>query len=376
MTPDTPAVQVVSEPRVYDEASPHSFFVDMARTSIRGDHIARERLNRHALEQRVDQGLESRAPATTATGAGGEFAPPTWVISKFQLAARAGRVLGDLVTTLPLPAGTPSVHIPKMTTGADAGIQPAQPSPIAKVDEVTTDAGADGNIVTISGDVDAALQLLDLVPSPPGYDGIVYADLSSAYNQTLEKQMLNGSGSNGQLTGLLKVPNIVTVNGASVSTTQNTMVTNLWTLLGQAAAIVGTGRQLPPQIMVMTPRRFYAIASAEDTSARPIASPGQGPHPNDMPMAGGGLPVGPIIGIPCYLSGGIIGATATNADYVIVARVSDMLLYESDPKFAVALNPLSSSLEVRLQLRRYVAFLNFKPSSISAVINIPQPTNF
>ena len=78
----------------------------------------------------------------------------------------------------------------------------------------------------------------------------------------------------------------------------------------QAAAIVGTLRQLPAQYILMTPRRYYAIASALDTSSRPLASPGQGPHPNDMPRAGGSLPVGPIIGIPCDLSGGVIGAVA------------------------------------------------------------------
>lgn len=364
-----PRVEVKREELTYEYGNGRSFFVDLVRSN-RGDRVALERLGRHQRE--VD--VETRAPNTTLL-TGGEFAPPLWAIDKFQTSARGGRTLGDLVTNLRLPPGVSSIHIPKLTTGGDAIIQAGQGEAATQVDEVTTDAGANGNVVTIAGDVDASMQLLDLVP-PPGYDGIVYRDLSLAYNQTLEKQMLSGTGANGQLTGITNVAGIVTVSGAGVSTTQNTMVTNLWTLLGQAAAIVGTLRQLPPTHMIMSPRRYYAIASALDTQNRPLASPGQGPHPNDMPVAGGAQPTGPLIGIPCYLSGAIIGATATNTDYVIVARVSDMLLYESDPKFAVNVNPLGGTLQARLQLRRYVAFLNFKAASISVVTAIPQPTNF
>jgi len=364
-----PAV-VKREPLTYEYHTQRSFFQDLALAN-RGDPDATSRLYRHQHEYEV----EKRVAPNTTTGTGGEFAPPMWAIDKFQTQARAGRVLGDLVTNLALPPGVSSIHVPKMTTGADAAIQTAQGVSATDVDEVTADAGANGNVVTITGNADVSQQLFDLVP-PPGYDGIVYTDLNRAYNQTLEKQMLAGTGANGQLTGITKVASIVTVDGSGVSTTQNTMVTNLWTMIGQAAASVGTLRQLPPEVIVMSPRRYYAIASAEDSQNRPLASPGQGPHPNDMPIAGNSLPVGPIIGIPCYLSGGIIGATAATADYIIVARVADMLLYESDIKFAVAPNPLAGALQIRLQLRRYVAFLNFKAASIAVVTAIPAPTNF
>lgn len=370
--PDTvPTVEVKHEPRTYEYGNGRSFFQDLALRAAGRDPGVIGRLERHQRECDI----ETRVNPNTTAATGGEFAPPLWVIQQFQTAARAGRTLGDLVTTLRLPPGVSSIHVPKMTTGADANIQVSQGAAVPSVDEVTTDAGANGNIVTIAGEADASLQLLEQTP-PPGYDGIVYRDLCLAYNQTLELQMLAGTGINGQLTGVTKVSGIGSVSGSGVSQTQDTMVSNLWTLIGQAAAIIGTQRQLPAEYVVMSPRRYYAIASAKDSSARPLGVIGSAPHPEDMPTAGGGRAVDRIIGIPCYLSGGIIQAASTAADYVLVARVADMVLYESDPRFVVDLDVLSGTLQARLQLRRYVAFLNFKPSSIAVVTAIPQPTNF
>lgn len=367
-------VRVTREELTYEYGSRRSFFQDLYR-STKNDQAARDRLVRHQREMNVElerrgHVVENRTNPNTTIGTGGEFSPPLWAVDKFATVARAGRVLGDLVTNLELPPDVSEIHIPKMTTGADSHSQ-IQGQSVQDIDEVTADAGAAGNIVTIAGDEDASQQLFDMVPAP-GYDGIVYKDLSEAYNQDLEKQMLAGAGPTlGRLTGITKVAGIATADGTATST-----VPTLWQQVGEMAAAVGNNRQLPPQVILVAPRRYYWVASSVDSSQRPLASPGQGPHPNDMPLAGGGAPVGPIVGIPCYLSGGILSGNATNADYVIVARVADMLLYESLPKFAVITNSLSGTLGVRLQLRRYVAFLNFKAASIGVVQNLPQPSSF
>ena len=75
-----------------------------------------------------------------------------------------------------------------------------------------------------------------------------------------------------------------------------------------------------------------------------------------------------------YLDGAIPGGSS--ADVAIALRASDMLLFESDPKFAVTFNATASTLQARLQLRRYVAFVNTKPSSICVLTGLPQPSNF
>lgn len=45
---------VTSEPMTYSRHSGHSYFHDMARAQFRADHVAQERLNRHAAELRVE----------------------------------------------------------------------------------------------------------------------------------------------------------------------------------------------------------------------------------------------------------------------------------------------------------------------------------
>lgn len=377
------AVITVREQPIYTYGGPRSFFQDLALANLRNDDDARRAL---ALHQEHDR--EARVNPNTTTGTGGELAPPGWVISQFRTAKKAGRVLGDLVQNMFLPEGVSSINIPVDVIGADAAIQTANGAVITDVDETTANAGASGNIVTIAGDEDSSLQLLDQVPYP-GYDGIIFAALTAAYNQNLEKQMLAGTGTNGQLTGLTQVASINTISGSSVSATQDTMAQDIIPLIGQTAASVGNTRQLPPEVIVMSPRRYYAIATGRDTAKQPMARLGNRPHPSilpgvldafsddDIPYAGGARPVDVIAGLPVYVSGGINGAAVTTADYILVLRITnDMLLYESEPKFAVYPDVLSGTLGVRLQLHRYVAFIKFYAASIGYLSALPQPTGF
>lgn len=364
-----PAV-VRREERTYEEHKRDSFFFDLWHATQQNNQRAWDRLNRHQHELDV----ERRTNPNSTAGTGGEFDVPLWAIDKFKTQARAGRVIGDLCTNLVLPPGYESVHVPKMTTGADVTTQPADASVDVSVDQVTADAGGSNNVVTISGHVDASLQLFEQTP-PPGYDGIVYKDLSLAYNQRLETQMLAGSGINGQLTGIKNVSGITSVDGSGTSATVDTASTTLWGLIGQAYAGVGNTRELPPEVVVMAPRRWAAVAAAEDSSKRPIFTPGHA-HVNETVATAGGQAVGEILGLPVYVSGGIIGTTKTTADYILVMRVGDMLLYESVPKFTVNPDVLSGTMQIRLQLHRYVAFLNTIASSIAIITAIPQPTNY
>ena len=53
-----------------------------------------------------------------------------------------------------------------------------------------------------------------------------------------------------------------------------------------------------------------------------------------------------------------------------------MWLWESPPKFAVDQEVLSGTLQARLQLRRYAAFVNSKSSAVCVVTAIPAPTAY
>lgn len=358
---------VRSEPRTYEPYKPVSFFQDMATGQLRGDPAASDRLACHRRELEVERRVNPNGTA----GTGGELIGPLWLEEEFSLPARAGRVLGDLMRNLRLPVGYSSVHLPKITTGADAAIQSAQGGAPTTVDQVTADANS--NVVTIAGDADASQQLFDLAPPIPGYDGIVFADLSAAYNATLETQLLSGTGTNGQLTGITNIAGISTVTFTSGSPT----LTLLWPLIGQALAAVGNNRKLPAEAVLMAPRRWSWIASSLDSSSRPIASPGNaGPHAPDYALAGGTYPVGPIDGRPVWEDGAI--PAGTSQDFIIACRPSDMILLEGDPHFSVSPNPLSGTLGIRLQLRRYVAANVQKPAAIAVIsgTGLAQPAGF
>ena len=352
-------VEVKSEPPTYHPESRDSFFADLYHRQ-RGDVGAMQRLDRNQAEQ--------RANPNTTLGTGGEFAPPLWVIEKFQTPARAGRVLGDLVNHLVLPPGISSINWPIITTGADAEIQPGQPDPVTSVDQVTSSA-VNTSVVTIAGESDASQQLLDLTPSP-GYDGIVYTDLSRAYNAALEVQLLTGSGINGQLTGVQNVTGRQTdVSGGAASTS----VSVTYADIGKAIATVGNGRKLPVTHLLMTPRRWAYVASQVDDSHRPIETP-SGPHPDQAVPAGGVIPVGRILGKLVYEDGAIPAGSSN--DVIVVLRPEDLFLYESTPKFAVDQGVTSGTLQVRLQLRRYCSFQIPYPSGICVITGLTQPTGY
>ena len=381
-------VSVVREPLTYERDAPHSFFYDLARTKLRPeDTSAPARLERHRREMDV----ELRANPTTALARGGEFAPPLWLVDHFAPANAAGRVLADLIdmagNLYVLPPGVSSVNIPRISTGVSDNVQNQQGGAVAEIDAQTANAQGSGQVVTIAGDTTISQQLLDQAPAP-GVDRILAKDLASNYNQNLDVQMLTGNGLNGTLLGLTNVTGRNTVAGGTGST-----IATLWPLIGQMMAAVGNTRLQPVSHIIMAPRRWSWIASSVDSSNRPIASPGtNSPTPPAYPNIGSGnvvkgalddqgfRPVGPINGCPVWQSGAILTqGTAVNAatDVIFGVRPRDMELYESAPGLMVATNPLSGTLQVRIQLHRYVAFIPDRyPNGIGVLTAIPAPANF
>ena len=372
----------VTEPLVYSDESRHSFFRDVILAQIQRDPDASERLARHQKQMVVERAerakrdaalfgsvvndLEARANPSSGLGAGGEFDVPLTMLDKFASAGRAGRTLADLVGSTPLPPGISSIHIPRMTTGSQATVN-IDGEAVAQNDIVSTDVVAP--VVTIAGQLDVSQQIFD--QAPLGFDTYAYADLNRAYNRVLDVQMVSGTGQSGQLLGVLNVPGISTVNGAAT-----TNFSALWPQIGQSAAAVGNGRFLPPEVFLMAPRRWFWIASSLDASNRPISSPGNGaPQPTKLAIAGNAAPIGPLLGIPGYLDGAI--PAGPSPDSILALRVSDMFLFEGPPRLITAPNPLAGTLQIRMSLHRYVAWVPHRyPASIAAVINLPQPAGF
>ena len=68
---------------------------------------------------------------------------------------------------------------------------------------------------TVAGQQDAAIQLLD--QSPVAFDQIIFGDLMADLAMQLSGQLIAGSGTNGQLTGLYTAGTLGTSTGASSS---------------------------------------------------------------------------------------------------------------------------------------------------------------
>jgi hypothetical protein len=107
-------------------------------------------------------GASQQRDITRVDGAGGEFVPPLWLVSDYAEMIRAGRVTANLVRSIPLPGGTDSINIPRITTGTSAAPQTADNGAVSETDIVTTSVAAP--VRTIAGQQDIALQLLEQSP--------------------------------------------------------------------------------------------------------------------------------------------------------------------------------------------------------------------
>ena len=448
-------VTVTSEPTVYGRGSGHSYFLDEARISLgRGDadggvKAARERQERHEAELRVEMprrleqrrreaerrmeaalsgreslgstsgrvrrvgrkeariyerfqaegmrvfenaqaGREQRFISRT-DGQGGYFVPPLWLIDDYIPYLRAGRTFADQWRNFPLPSGTDSINIPRVTLGTATGPQPGDGAPVPGRD--IQDSFVNARVMTVAGQQDAAIQLLD--QSPIAFDEIIFGDLAADYNMQLSAQLMLGSGF-PQLNGLYPTGVLGTAQNTYGFVTQalglttaqwsggTATVPSFYLAVAQLLSQISRNRFLPPDGGISNDMAWYALASSVDTTGRPLVVPAQqGQNFNqlagddDGPVAEG--PVGHILGIPWKLDpnvpitfGGTIapaigtisnGSTAAvpgsggNDVYqpFIAARWQDLFLWEGEIHSRTLSEVLSGTLQVRFQLYAYAA---------------------
>lgn len=396
-----PVATITSEPRVYDPAARHSYFLDLARISLgQGDGdggvgAARERMQRHEAELRVElpareaardaaaraqndahfsrEGLSDRARETMfekrvnpnrTDGQGGFFVPPLWIMDEYIDLPRFGRTTANLCRQFALPSGTDSINLPKISTGTATAVQSADAGAVQSTD--LTDTSVSAPVRTIAGQQDIAIQLLD--QSPVSFDEVVFADLIADYNQKLDVQVISGSGSAGQVTGLLTVSGTNTVTYTDASPT----LPKLWPSLLGAASQVAKNRKMPANGLVMTPSIWYWALSQLDSTNRPliVSSPAFSAmaDPGALDVDG---PAGVLtFGMPAYLDGNLPSnlGVGTNQSTIVAARWSDVYLWEGSMRTRVLSEVLSGTLQVRLQVYNYVAFMgNRRPEAISVI---------
>lgn len=385
-------VKVGREPLTYEKGNAaRSYVMDLIAAETGHGRIPREeaqaRLARHAEEMRqelpkfearlakpadsIGEGRNEvaveyeRRDLNRTDGSGGVFVPPLWAMSEYIDLARAGRVTANLCRSMALPGGTDSVNIPKISTGTATAIQTADNAAVTETD--LADTSVQASVRTLAGQQDISLQALE--QSPLSFDQIILADLAGDHATKLDQQVISGTNSSGQVLGIRSISSVDTTAYTDGSPT----VAELYPKLADSWNQINTTRYLPPEVIVMHPRRWAWIMAALDSSGRPFAvfQP-QGPQ-NAPFIAGannaegfvGTSPFGPIYvdpNIPTNLGAG------TNEDVIIFTRPSELYLWEGPVRTRVLTEVLSGNLTVRIQLYSYLAFMpHRRPESTSLV---------
>lgn len=271
-----------------------------------------------------------------------------------------------MAQNFPLPSGTDSINMPKVLSGTATAVQTADGAAVASTD--LTDTFVNAPVRTVAGEQDVAIQLLD--QSPVAFDEIIFADLVADYNQRLDIQVIGGTGTAGQVLGILNVSGINSVTYTDASVT----LPEMYPAFAQGASQVYKNRKLPATAAVVLPSVWYWATGQLDTTNRPLIVPPQvawNPGGTQMDLATGDGPAGMLsMGLPAYLDGNLpvnLGA-GTNETRTIIARFNDLYLWEGAMQTRVIQGVLSGTLQVRLQVYAYVAFMpHRRPESISVL---------
>ena len=350
-----PNARVTDAPIYAKRGGPgHSYFRDLYISRQKGDRDALERLDRNN-KMVADAKGEQRAISTT-NSAGGEFVPPLWIESEFIALARPGRITADLCRQGDVPPGTDSINIPKILTGTAAAVQATQNSGVQQTDLTTTSVSSP--VVTIAGGQTVSLQLIE--QSPLNIDDVVLGDLAADYAKQLGTQVLSGLGSSGQVTGML-----VLGGTTSVTWTQATPALGgaggLYAKVASAISSIHTSRFMPPNAIIMHPRRWAWAESQTDGNGRPLVVPESGAPFNaagnlDAQVSQGR--VGRMLGLPVYVDPliPINTGAGTNQDTIMVAKMDDIWLWEGQVRAEAFQQTYANQLSVFVRLYNYAAF--------------------
>lgn len=355
--PQATGIQVVREPETYRSGGQQSYFRDLFRAQQRGDHEAIERLQRNDREV-----MEKRA-LTTTDGGVGEFVPPLWMVEEYVRLARAGRVVADQIASQPLPGGTDSINLPRLATGTSTAEQATQNTAVSNTD--ATSSSVTASVATIAGQQVVSQQLLE--QSPVNMDQILLADLAADYAVRLDTFVITNNAASKR--GLLNV----TGSNAIAYTDATPTVGEAYAKVGDGIQQIHTGRFMPPDKIFMHPRRWAWFTVSVDTAGRPLVVPVAQMPQNALAQMGGVVSegfVGTLQGLPVYVDPNIptnLGA-GTNEDRIIIARSSDVILFEGSPRAEAFRETYANQLSVLLRFYNYAALHSERyPKSLSVV---------
>ncbi len=353
--------RVISETRTYTPQSGLSFVKDAFNAQFKNDYAAAERLARHTREEEVE-----RRDVDTSNFAG--LVVPQYLVDLAAPYARAGRPFADYATNkLTLPADGMTLNISRMTTGTSTAVQETQNTQVSETD--ADDTLLTIPVRTIAGQQDLSRQAIE---RGTGIDTFVVADLIRGWHTTLDAQLLNGTGSNGQIKGLRAS------GGNAITYTATTPTTALlYSKLADAYQQVESNTFIAPTHWIMHPRRLAAILASSDTTGRPLAVPTAN-GPVNAVAAGAGLPgYGnsgyTILGLP-VITDANVGTTygaATNQDEIYCVAAPEMHLWEQPGSpFALSFDATGAgSLTIKSVVYGFSAFTAERYPTAASIIS-------
>jgi HK97 family phage major capsid protein len=366
----------VKEQAIYPKPSRNnpthrSYLQDLIKYSLNidTDGTCRDRLFRHAQDVATNDEYVEFRDLSRVDGSGGYAVPPAWLMSQYVELARPGRALANLVQRQPLPGGTDSINIPKLLTGTTVAVQTADNQPVSQTD--LTDTFINAPVRTISGQQGLSIQLID--QSPIAFDDVVFRDLTAAHAAQTDLQVASGTGTNGQVLGILATPNIGSVAASTVD------IKGVYSAIANAIQTVHTTRFLPPEVVVMHPRRWGWLLSLLDANQRPLFL-GQANSPYNaagiLTDVASQQVVGETHGLPVVTDPNLpVTGGAGTEDPILVLRASDIVLWEGGVRARVLPETKAANLTVLLQIYNYLAFSAARyPQSVVQITGLTAPT--
>jgi HK97 family phage major capsid protein len=358
---------------VYRRGDPRkSWARDLVRLSLNidSDGESRARLASHAQQVIDHPAFMEHRDLSRVDGQGGYAVPPAWLMNQYVELARPGRAFANVCQRQPLPGGTDSINIPKILTGTAVGVQTADNQPVVDVD--LTDTFINAPVRTISGQQAVAIQLID--QSPIAFDDLVFRDLVAAHAAQTDQQVIGGSGANGQVLGVQLTPGITTIAVSAID------IQGVYSAIANAVQTIHSTRFLPPEVIVMHPRRWGWFLSLLDASQRPLFL---GTANAPMNVAGvltdvaSQQIVGSMHGLPVVTDPNVpvTQGPGNNEDPVFVMRASDLVLWEGGIRARVLPETKATTLTVLLQIYSYLAFSAARyPQSVVEITGLTAPT--
>jgi HK97 family phage major capsid protein len=186
-----------------------------------------------------------------------------------------------------------------------------------------------------------------------GIERWIARDTGEAYAAELSAQMYSGTGATGQLTGLLNWPGVLSVSAGGSSA-------GLWNGIFTAQQQIMSTLYKPANAAFISPTDWWYIASTVDDVGRPWILPTTGVSDS--------LARVPVENFVAQLGGlSLIIDPSVPAGNIVVARTSEIVLYESALGFLVQLDHGSPNLQVLITAYKYVSFGARRPAGVCVV---------